>query len=111
MKHVMIAVASILLALGAAGCVPSPSTRCYEFEHEVQAMFDRCGVMHTFHVVDPTTRMPSCGRVTHLVAIDEVIHVCYPWLRSVDCTTIDPTDPLATFPPECAGTHFESPPP
>ena len=107
--------ASTLAALALAtfcqvGCNPTPADRCVEYEREVQAMLDRCGIVRTFHVVDPSTGMPICGRVTRLASsYNEVPRVCYPFLRSTDCGTIDPRDPLATFPPECGGLHFEFP--
>lgn len=110
MKHVLWGSTLLFAGVFVVGCVPSPSARCFEFEHEVQTYFDRCGVTHTFHVVDPRDSSPVCGRVNKLVAYDEVAHVCYPFLHAIDCTTIDPADPLATLPPECAGSHFQFPP-
>src|SRR4051812_37222096 len=100
---------SVILALGMiAGCGPTPADRCVEFENEVQAYLDRCGVVTSrpFQVVD-SERMPVCGRVHHLVTYDELPRVCYPFLQTVDCSTVDFSAPLSGLPAECTAGHFE----
>ena len=106
-KRALLVVAIALLAFGQFGCAASASQRCTEYEREVQALLDRCGIVRTFHIVDPATSLPICSRVSRVQMYEEVPRVCYPFLRSAECITIDPADPLATFPPECGGFHFQ----
>ena len=88
------------------GCGPTPADKCLAFEDEVRAMLTRCSIPGTFHVLDPVTGMPACGVVHNLSRYDEITNVCYPFLRSVDCSTIDRANVVASFPPECSGDHF-----
>ncbi len=99
--------ALLALAAAAPGCVPTPADRCVQYEQEVQALLDRCGIPRRFQVVD-ADGAPVCGAVRQVMAnYNELPNVCYPFLESADCSTIDPADPLATFPPECSASHFE----
>lgn len=98
----------VILAPIAQSCSGTPADRCVQYEQRVQAFLDRCGVLREFHVVDPTTRMPVCGRVRRVGAgWQGITRVCYPYLDSADCSTVDPADPLATLPPECDAMAFE----